>query len=139
MIREHTISIYSLLKLVVLILWPRIWFDLKSVSCTLEKNIYSAISGLAIWVSFHGLFLHLLLLDFNASTVILMLYWAFPVGWLSSKRIPLQCRRCLRQGFYPWIKKSPCRRAWQSTPGFLPPESHGQMRLAGYSPWGHKE
>ena len=59
MIREHTISIYSLLKLVVLILWPRIWFDLKSVSCTLEKNIYSAISGLAIWVSFHvSPFLH---------------------------------------------------------------------------------
>ena len=89
--------------------------------------------------AFFGLFLHLLLLDFNASTVILMLYWAFPVGWLSSKRIPLQCRRCLRQGFYPWIKKSLCRRAWQSTPRFLPPESHGQMRLAGYSPWGHKE
>ena len=45
---------------------------------------------------FFGLFLHLLLLDFNASTVILMLYWAFPVGWLSCKSIPLQCRRCLK-------------------------------------------
>ena len=25
------------------------------------------------------------------------------------------------------------------TPGFLPGESHGQRRLMGYSPWGHKE
>ena len=25
--------------------------------------------------------------------------------------------------------------AWQSTPGFLPGEPHGQRRLEGYSPW----
>ena len=25
------------------------------------------------------------------------------------------------------------------TPVFLPGKSHGQRRLAGYSPWGHKE
>ena len=25
---------------------------------------------------------------------------------------------------------------WQSTPVFLPGESHGQRNLAGYSPWG---
>ena len=34
---------------------------------------------------------------------------------------------------YPW------RRKWQSTPVFLPEESHGQKSLAGYSPWGRKE
>jgi len=28
---------------------------------------------------------------------------------------------------------------WQPTPIFLPWKSHGQRRLAGYSPWGHKE
>ena len=28
---------------------------------------------------------------------------------------------------------------WQPTPAFLPREFHGQRRLAGYSPWGHKE
>ena len=33
----------------------------------------------------------------------------------------------------------PWRRAWQSTPVFLPGESHGQRSLAGYSPWGLKE
>ena len=29
-------------------------------------------------------------------------------------------------------------RAWQPTPVFLPGESHGQGRLVGYSPWGHR-
>ena len=28
---------------------------------------------------------------------------------------------------------------WQPTPVFLPGKFHGQRRLAGYSPWGHKE
>ena len=33
----------------------------------------------------------------------------------------------------------PWRRKWQSTPVFLPGESHGRRRLVGYSPQGHKE
>ena len=36
-------------------------------------------------------------------------------------------------GRFPWSRKQ------QSTPVFLPGESHGQRSLAGYSPWGHKE
>ena len=31
------------------------------------------------------------------------------------------------------------RKAWQSTPVFLPGKYHGQRSLAGYSPWGPKE
>ena len=31
------------------------------------------------------------------------------------------------------------RRQWQPTPLFLPGQFHGQKRLMGYSPWGHKE
>jgi len=31
------------------------------------------------------------------------------------------------------------RGAWQPTPVFLPGESHGQRRLAGYSPWDCKD
>ena len=31
------------------------------------------------------------------------------------------------------------RRAWQSTPVFLPGESHGQKSLVGYSPQGHQK
>ena len=36
------------------------------------------------------------------------------------------------------VRKIPWRRAWQSTPVFLPRESHGQRSLVGYSPWGHR-
>ena len=32
-----------------------------------------------------------------------------------------------------------CRRAWQSTPVFLPGEPHEQRSLVGYSSWGCKE
>ena len=52
------------------------------------------------------------------------------------KRICLQCRR---PRFYPWVRKIPWRRAWQSTPVFLPGESNGKMSLAGYGPWCDKE
>ena len=31
------------------------------------------------------------------------------------------------------------RMAWQSTPVFLPGESHGQRRVVHYSPWACKE
>ena len=44
------------------------------------------------------------------------------------------CKRCKRHEFDPWVGKIPWRRAWQSTPVFLPGESHGQRSLAGYSP-----
>ena len=42
-------------------------------------------------------------------------------------------------GFNPQIGKIPWRRAWQSTPIFLPGKSHGQRSLAGYGPLGSKE
>ena len=57
-------------------------------------------------------------------------------------------------GYSPWVAKSWTqlsdltfsltddivrRRAWQPTPVLLPGESHGQMSLAGHSPWGHTE
>ena len=41
--------------------------------------------------------------------------------------------------FDPWVRKIPWRRAWQSTPVFLPGESHGQRILAYYSPRGCKD
>ena len=46
-----------------------------------------------------------------------------------------QCRRCKRHRFNPWLGKIPWRRAWKSTPVFLPAESHGQRSLVSYSPW----
>ena len=41
--------------------------------------------------------------------------------------------------FNPQVRKIPWRREWQSTPGFLPGESHGQRSLEGYSSWGCKK
>ena len=38
-----------------------------------------------------------------------------------------------------WVRKIPWRRAWQSTPVFLPGEFHGQRSLVGYSPWGGQD
>ena len=42
-------------------------------------------------------------------------------------------------GLIPGLGRSPSRRAWQPTLGFLPGEFQGQRSLAGYSSWGHKE
>ena len=35
-------------------------------------------------------------------------------------------------------QEDPWRRKWQTTPLFLPGESHEQRSLVGYSPWGHR-
>ena len=56
--------------------------------------------------------------------------------WHSGKEPACQCRR---HRFNPWVGEIPWRRKWQSTPVFLPGESHGQRILTGYSPWGCKE
>ena len=60
-------------------------------------------------------------------------------GDAGGKEPACQCRRHKRCRVDPWVGKIPWRRAWQSTSVFLPGESHGQRRLAGYSPWGCKE
>ena len=62
----------------------------------------------------------------------------FP-GGTSGKEPTCQCRRCNRLGFDPWVGKIPWRSAWQTTPVFMPGESHGQRSLVGSSPWGPKE
>ena len=66
--------------------------------------------------------------------------WAlgFP-GGTSCKEPSCQCRRCKWTWFDPWIRKIPWSRKWQTTPVFLPRESHRQRSLAGYRPWGLKE
>ena len=40
----------------------------------------------------------------------------------------------MRGRFDLWVRKIPCRRAWQPTPVFLLGASHGQRDLAGYRP-----
>ena len=61
----------------------------------------------------------------------------FP-GGASGKEPACQCRRHKRHKVQSLGWKIPWRRAWQLIPVCLPGESHGQRRLAGYSPWGHK-
>ena len=51
--------------------------------------------------------------------------------WLRGKESICQCRI---HGFDSWVRKIPCRRAWQPTPVFLPGKLHGQRSLVGYSP-----
>ena len=62
-----------------------------------------------------------------------------PPRWCSGKEPAWQSSRLQRHGFDPWVRKIPWRRAWQPTPVFLHGESHGQSRVTGYSPWGHRE
>ena len=64
--------------------------------------------------------------------------WDFS-GGASGKEPTCQCKSCKRLGFEPWLGKNPWRRAQQPTPVFLPGESLGQRRLAGYSLWGCKD
>ena len=56
--------------------------------------------------------------------------------WLRQQR---NCLQCSRPGIDPWVGKMPWRREWLPTLVFLPGKFHAQRRLAGYSPWGHKE
>ena len=60
---------------------------------------------------------------------------SFP-WWLRQSRICLQCRI---PRFNPWVGKIPWRRDWVPTVVFLHEKFHGQRRLVGYRPWGHKE
>ena len=54
---------------------------------------------------------------------------------LVAQTVNLQCRF----QFDLWLRKIPWGKEWLSTAVFLPGKSHGQRRLAGCSPWGHKE
>ena len=47
--------------------------------------------------------------------------------------------QCRRSRFSLWVREFPWRRAWQSTPVFLPGQSKGQRSLVGYSLWDRKE
>ena len=69
-------------------------------------------------------------------------FWCLNMGlpwwlkWQKKKKICLQGGRPI---FKSWIRKIPCRRAWQHTPVFLPGESHEQRSMACYGLWSCKE
>jgi len=62
----------------------------------------------------------------------------FP-GCISGKEFSSQCRRCKKHKFNFWVGKIPWSRKQPPTLELLPEKFHGQRRLAGYDPWGHKE
>jgi len=55
-------------------------------------------------------------------------------GGISGKEPAFQRRRDERCRFSSWVRKVLWRRPQQSTPVFLPVESHRQKSLVGYSP-----
>ena len=57
--------------------------------------------------------------------------WCLPI-WPSSRESACRCRRPKKCRFDPWVGMISWRRSWQSTPAFLPGESHRQRSLAGY-------
>ena len=61
--------------------------------------------------------------------------WGFP-GGTSGKELPANAGNIRDSGLIPGLRISP--RGGHSNP-FLPGESHGQMSLVGYGPWGCKE
>ena len=74
----------------------------------------------------------------QSNLCIMPLFGGFP-GGISGKEATYQGRRHKRCRFGPWVRKIPWRRKWQSTPVFLPRESHGPRSLQGCSPQGRKE
>ena len=56
--------------------------------------------------------------------------------WCGGREPTCQCRR---HGLDSWVGKIPWRRKWHPSLVFMAGKSPGQRRLAGYSPWGHKE
>ena len=59
---------------------------------------------------------------------------AFSQVALVVKNLSASAGRHKRHGSNIWVGKVPWRRAWQSTPVFLPGKSHGQRSLMGCSP-----
>ena len=81
--------------------------------------------------------------NWNSILLVILLEMAwnmlgFP-GGANGEEPACQCRRHKTCGFDPWVGKIPWRRTLQSTPVFLPGESHGQRSLVGYSPYDCKE
>ena len=116
----------------------QIWFNIQQYDSPLRINF--DVSKPKLWKSFFSrslpypglssvqVYIYIFILQLNVDRQV------FP-GVSDGKEICWQWRRC---GFDLWFGKIPWRRKQQSTPVFLPGEYHGQRRLVGYSPWGHK-
>ena len=133
--------LYSSGTLACNFLW-HVWFNRMLKKCFLLLEFVKdwCNSYLNIWQNSlvkpfgHGLFLVGCFLITNA-----IIFGSFPGGVVVKNPSTNQCRRPKRLGFDPCVRKIHWRRKWQSTPVFLPGESHGQRDLAEYSLCCHKE
>ena len=90
--------------------------------------------------------------DFNVMFIYLFIFGNLSQSLLAARlhRLRPGLRSCWKQqdlkglwthkryGLNLWVRNISWRRAWTPTPVFLPGKSHGQRRLLGYSPHGHK-
>ena len=113
------------------------WFDILAVQGTLKSLLQHHSSKASILL--HSAFFmvqfshpYLTIGKTIASTT-----WASLVAQMVKN--PLAMQELQESSFDPWVRKIPWRRTWQSTPVFLPGESHGQRSLAGYSSWDCKK
>ena len=111
--------------------------------CSLCRFIYySVLWGLGcfvfciLWSAVQLLITHDFNNHFSASKCFLTQVFDYGRYGASGKEPSCQCRRHKRHRFDSCLGKIPWRRKWQPTPVFSPGESHGQMSLEGYSPWG---
>ena len=74
---------------------------------------------------------------FNCRT--LVWNWLNPKVVLVVKNSPANTGYIRDSGLIPGLGRFPWRRAWQSTPVFLPGEYQGERSLLSYSPWSQKE
>ena len=93
-----------------------------------------------IWINLASPFL--IIYVFSHPLMEPSIYVQYTIGlhrWsLVVKSSPANTGGLKRPRFHPWVGKI-WRRAWQPTPVFSPRESHGQRKLTGYSPQGHKK
>ena len=111
---------------------------LKRLSkCFLKVNFLSRIFCLLIHNVIPGAF------GFKYSILLIFVLFVsipslgFP-PWLSGKELDCNAGDARDVGSIPGLGRSPGRRHGNPPPVFLPRKSHGQKRLVGYSPWGHK-
>ena len=121
--------------------WLSDWSELSSTELSFSGSspVFSSLLSILLFKYFH---LKSFLLNYRWYTIksvrqwftILKVYTPFMGHFLMAQWIkkPLQCIRCRRCKFLPWVGMIPRRRKWQHTPVFLPGESHGQRILMAY-------
>ena len=105
-------------------LWRRIWLIINCKLPNIGKNWEDTLEVHLVRIKGRCKSSAVLLMSLVGDTV---LPW-----WLSGKESSCHCRRCR---FYLWVRRIPWRRKWQPSIVFLLGKSHGQRRLASYSPW----